>query len=139
MQIDGAVALLDSTGTVLLEVDDPNSLSSTNRVVFVIDAESPHSPGEGLVYRVRSSGTYYAQVRIGLLATENQDGAGDYLLSISRNCVQGGSGLHGAPRFESITEWPDGTVQLPLIILQLLNMQGDMMRYLLPLFLERRG
>jgi hypothetical protein len=50
-----------------------------------LDAETPFSPAEGLVHRVRADGTYYVRVTIGNVSPFS-DGAGDYLLSIARDC-----------------------------------------------------
>jgi hypothetical protein len=89
--IDGQLDLLDAEGNVLVTVNDhPTSpcfatLSRTNTDPGNLNATTPFSPGEGLVYRTPVDATYFAQVSIGSLCTQAR-GAGDYLLSISRNC-----------------------------------------------------
>jgi hypothetical protein len=87
--IDADLALLDSSGSILISVNDPGSTSSITSGAGNLAATMPFSPAEGLVYRVKTSGNYYARVRIGTVAT-GSTGAGDYLLSISLNCLPGG-------------------------------------------------
>ncbi|HKQ04255.1 MAG TPA: C25 family cysteine peptidase, partial [Blastocatellia bacterium] len=80
--IDGKLELLDSSGTnVLVAVNDGSSTSSTTSGAGSLTSPTPNSPAEGLVYRVRTSGTYYARVSIGINSA-NPIGAGDYLLSV---------------------------------------------------------
>ena len=92
--IDGQLELLDAAGNVLVTVNDgfnlgspcsPATLSRTNTDPANLTATTPFSPGEGLVYRTPVDATYLARVSIGTLCTQAR-GAGDYLLSISRNC-----------------------------------------------------
>jgi hypothetical protein len=86
--IDGALALLDSAGTVLVSVNDGGSASSTTTGAGSLTATTPFSPAEGLTFRATTTGTYYARVSIGTSST-GSIGAGDYLLSIARNCQVG--------------------------------------------------
>ena len=80
--INAQLELLDSSGTTIILVNDPHQASSTTSGAGTLTATTPFSPGEGLVYRVRTSGTYYAKVSIGN-SSAGTTGAGDYLLSIS--------------------------------------------------------
>jgi len=80
---NGILSLLDASGASLLLVNDPNATSSTTSGAGSLTATNPNSPAESLVYRIRSSGTYYAKVEY------SSGTAGDYLLSISRNCKIG--------------------------------------------------
>jgi uncharacterized repeat protein (TIGR01451 family) len=75
---DAALALLDASGTVLVAVDDPNSVSDTTPGTGTWTSFTPHTPGEGLVYRARTTGTYLARV--------GGSASGDYLLSVSIDC-----------------------------------------------------
>ncbi|MBP7147259.1 MAG: DUF11 domain-containing protein [Acidobacteria bacterium] len=86
---DGALALLDSTGAVVVNVN--NSGTSTNTTPGTgLTATTPLSPGEGLVYRIRTSGVYYAKVTATTIAST---GAQDYLLSIAINCSVPGADM----------------------------------------------
>jgi hypothetical protein len=86
--VDAALELLNESGSVVLQVDDSNWLSNTNRFNSGFTAESPGSPGEALVYRALQTGTYYARVSVPSAAPIGA-AAGDYLLSIARNCFAG--------------------------------------------------
>ncbi|HJQ24580.1 MAG TPA: C25 family cysteine peptidase, partial [Blastocatellia bacterium] len=79
--IDGKLELLDGGSNVLVLVNDDGQTSSTTSGAGSLTSTTPNSPGEALVYRVRTSGTYYARVSIGTSSTMPV-GAGDYLLSI---------------------------------------------------------
>lgn len=108
--INAALELLDESGNVLMAVDDGAS-SSVNLVNSSTNSNPyPLSPGEGLVYRVSESATFYARVRISQMAAISS--AGDYLLSISRNCIPGGAGLADQPIISSVVELPNGHVQI---------------------------
>src|SRR6185503_7542052 len=85
--INARLELLDSTGSQLLVVDDATATSMTNGPALF----SPTSPGEGLVYRSPVEGTFYARVSISPNAAGTA-AAGDYLLSISKNCLAGALG-----------------------------------------------
>jgi len=92
--INAKLELLDSSGNVLVSVDDGAGTSSTNTPSGL--ATAPYSPGEGLVFRTMANGTYYARVSISPNANV-QNGSGDYLLSISRNGYAGSCGCNTAP------------------------------------------
>jgi uncharacterized repeat protein (TIGR01451 family) len=77
---NGILALLDAGGAALVTVNDSGSTSSTTSGAGSLTATTPNSPAEGLTYRIRTTGTYYARV------TYSSGTAGDYLLSIARNC-----------------------------------------------------
>jgi hypothetical protein len=84
--INAMLELLDSSEAALISVNDGSSTSSTTASPGTLTGVTPFSPAEGLVFRVATAGTYYARVRISPSAT-GTTGAGDYLLSISLNCV----------------------------------------------------
>lgn len=77
---NGVLALLDAGGAALVTVNDSGSTSSTASGAGSLTATVPNSPGEALAYRIRATGTYYAKV------SYSSGTAGDYLLSIARNC-----------------------------------------------------
>ena len=85
--VDGALALLGADGTRLEEVDDEDEDSNTGSGAGDLESDTPESPGEGLTYRVATTGTYYVQV-----SSDADPGTGDYLLSIARNCAGVGAG-----------------------------------------------
>jgi hypothetical protein len=88
--IDAAVDLLDSAGAVLLTVNDSGATSNNSPSPGTLTGSTPASPSEGLIWKARTTGTYYARVTIG--TTGNLPiTAGNYLLSISRNCSIGAS------------------------------------------------
>lgn len=80
--INAQLELLNSGGATLMLVNDVHQASSTTSGAGSLTATTPFSPGEALVYRVTTSGTYYAKVSIGN-SSAGSTGAGDYLLSIS--------------------------------------------------------
>ncbi len=75
------LTLLDAAGATVLTAADSGSTSSTTSGAGTLTSTTPTAPAEGLVYRVRTTGTYYARV--------TGAAAGDYLLSVSKNCVAG--------------------------------------------------
>src|SRR5204862_7180526 len=79
----GILALLDAGGAALVTVNDSGSTSSTTSGAGSLTAATPNSPAEGLTYRIRTSGNYYAKVSYA------SGTPGDYLLSIARNCKVG--------------------------------------------------
>ena len=83
--INAVLELLDPSGTPLRTVDDPNQSSDNNASPNNLDGQRPRFPSESLAYRVSQAGTYYARVSI-RPGVPVLVGAGDYLLSISRNC-----------------------------------------------------
>jgi hypothetical protein len=96
--LNAKLELLDASGTVLVGVNDGNATSVTTAVANDLYATSPSSPAEALMWRVRSSGTHFVRVTAG--STNAVSAAGDYLLSITRNCVKGTNGP--APTLASI-------------------------------------
>lgn len=82
--------LLDASGAVLMNVNDGNSSSNTTSGAGSLSATSPRSPGESIVFRVTTSGMYFVRVSAGSSSTTTA--AGDYLLSIAKNCQIGGGG-----------------------------------------------
>jgi hypothetical protein len=85
--INAALELIAGDGTTtLIAVNDSGPTSST-AVGVGLTAITPFSPAEGLVFRATTTGTFYARVSIGTIFSSV--GAGDYLLSISRNCFAG--------------------------------------------------
>jgi uncharacterized repeat protein (TIGR01451 family) len=77
---NGILALLDASGAVLVSVNDSGSTSSTTAGTGSLVAKNPSSPAEGLVWRARTAGTYYARV------SYSAGTAGDYLVGIGLNC-----------------------------------------------------
>src|SRR5205085_7001299 len=65
-------------------------------------------PAEGIAYRVPTTGNYFVRVMIGTTST-GITGAGDYLLSISKNCAAGGGGLPTPTATPTATATPTGT------------------------------
>jgi hypothetical protein len=84
---NGQLALLSSAGATLVSVNDGGSSSSTTPGGGSLVSGTPFSPGEALVWRATTTGNYYAEVSSGTSSIAT--GAGDYLLSISRNCFAG--------------------------------------------------
>lgn len=112
--INAQLCLFDASGTLLLKADNNNSSSSTNASTSM-SSKNPHSPGQAMLYRARTNGTLYAQVAINAEnVSTNTIGAGDYLLSISRNCVLGSLGVQAEPQFVSITHLDNDHILLCL-------------------------
>jgi hypothetical protein len=127
--IDGQLELLDAEGNVLVTVNDgfnpvspcsPSTLSRTDTDPANLNATTPFSPAEGLVYRTAVDATYYARVSIGTLCTQAR-GAGDYLLSISRNCPI----CCQLARFVEISRPDSGHTKLTLVGLPLTRYQFE--------------
>ena len=79
--INARLELLDSGGAPLIVVNDSGATASTTSGAGLLNATTPFSPAEGIVFRATTSGTYFARVTIGTTSTGGI-GAGDYLLSI---------------------------------------------------------
>ncbi|MEK6304145.1 MAG: HYR domain-containing protein, partial [Acidobacteriota bacterium] len=90
---NGALALLSSTGTVLVSVNDGGSTSSTTTGAGSLTATTPNSPAEGIVFTIQTTGNYIARVTVG---GGTPSATSDYLLSISKNCALGGGGCAAA-------------------------------------------
>jgi hypothetical protein len=102
--INAQLELLDANGATLVLVNDPHAASSTTSGAGSLTATTPFSPGEALVYRVTTTGTYHARVSIGTTSSSSI-GAGDYLLSISTSTELPFSDVHPSnPFFSSIAE-----------------------------------
>jgi hypothetical protein len=86
--INAAVALLDAGGVELVSVNDGSLSSSTTSGAGSLTSVTPFSPSEAIAFRATTSGTYFARVTIGT-SSAGAEGAGDYLLSISRNGLTG--------------------------------------------------
>jgi len=97
--INAKLELLDESGDVLVAVDDTAGTSSTTASTG-FTGTTPNSPGEAIIYRTLADGTYYARVSLSPNATA-LNGAGDYLLSISRNGFAGCCGVNTAPTLAS--------------------------------------
>ncbi|HYP25781.1 MAG TPA: BACON domain-containing carbohydrate-binding protein [Blastocatellia bacterium] len=89
--INAAIDLLDPSLLVVVSVNDAAGFSSTTPGAGSTSSETPFSPSEALTFRVVTSGTHYVRVKIGT-TTVQSNGAGDYLLSISKNGAIGGGG-----------------------------------------------
>ena len=90
--VNARLELLDASGNLVLAVNDPNSTSLTNGLISMF----PASPAEGILYRSAVEGAFYARVSISPTAS-GQAASGDYLLSITKNCSVGQTGLPHAP------------------------------------------
>lgn len=89
--VDGVLSLVAADGsTVLVTVNGSRTTQTpTPNPGTGLSATTPQFAGEGLVYRVRTGGTYYAKVA----GTPGSGTPGqDYALSISLNCLIPGSG-----------------------------------------------
>jgi hypothetical protein len=109
--INGMLELLDEQGNVLVTVDDSNFSSAGNSNTSTNSNNYPNSPGEALVYRIANTGTYYARVQISGGAF-GSSGAGDYLLSIARNCIRGSTGRPEQPTIQTVTPLPNGNYRI---------------------------
>jgi len=98
--LNAQLELLDEFGNSLMLVNDGRSSSDTSRTTNNLYAGNPDFPGEALVYRC-PEGIYYVRVSIGTTIA-GPSGAGDYLLSISRNGIPGDTGLNTAPVLQGI-------------------------------------
>jgi hypothetical protein len=110
--VNGKLDLLDSTGTIIASVNDGAGGSNDASGAGNLASTTPNFPGEGLAYRVPASGTYYAQVSIGT-STTTSTGAGDYLLSITRDCAPAGGPVQTGtptPTSTAATATPTPTV-----------------------------
>ncbi len=97
--VNAGLTLLDNNGTTLVAVNDGAFQSSVNSGLGGLNKISPFAPAEGLLWRARYAGTYYARVAIGTTST-GAEGAGNYLLSVVLNCQPAddpdGDGVSGA-------------------------------------------
>jgi hypothetical protein len=109
--INALVELLDEAGNVLVRVDDRTASADITSNTSTNVGTRPNSPGEAMVYRIATAATYYARVRISPGGFGNS-GAGDYLLSITRNCVRGSTGRPEQPTIQAITALPNTNYQI---------------------------
>ncbi|HET9533074.1 MAG TPA: BACON domain-containing protein, partial [Blastocatellia bacterium] len=98
--IDASLELLDSNGVQLVFVNDGGLASDTTSGAGSLTATTPFSPAEAIVFRARTTGTYFARVTIGTGGTDST-GAGDYLLSSSRNGRPGSCTFTVSPLIQS--------------------------------------
>ncbi|MFT3711239.1 MAG: IPT/TIG domain-containing protein [Archangium sp.] len=78
-----AMSLLDSNDATLLRVDDTSTNTvTTGPINNTLTSTTPSFPGEGLVYRIRTTGTY--GIRIDKTSGANTN---PYLLNISVGCA----------------------------------------------------
>lgn len=87
--------LWDATGRALVSVNDSYT-TVNNTVSTTLTGTTPRLPSEGLWYRVRTAGTYFARV-----GRTSSTGTGEYLLSVALGCAPGG-GI-GAPTLSALT------------------------------------
>jgi len=78
--LNGALEVLDAAGNLVQRVDDGATTASTTAAT-TLTSTTPNAPGEALVFRATTTGTYYARVFTN--STSTTTGAGPYLLSIS--------------------------------------------------------
>jgi hypothetical protein len=88
--LNAVLSLLNSAGTSLITVNDTGSTAcnpgdacdTTGPPHPSLTAETPRTTAESLVYRITTTGTYFARVTANP-SSSGSSGAGDYLLSIS--------------------------------------------------------
>jgi hypothetical protein len=102
--------LLDENDNLLVNVDDGASSSLNTLNSSTNSGNYPYSPGEAMVYRASAFGTYF--VRVGISPSASGGVSGDYLLSISLNCVPSGDARPLDPANLSTAQLPDGTFRI---------------------------
>lgn len=108
--LNAKLEVLDAAGTVLLTANDNGSTGSVRAPASLLTATTPVAPGEALTFRVPGSGTYYVRVSVG---TTGSSGAyGDYLLSLSPNCLRADADGDGVPNATDCAR-EDPTVRVP--------------------------
>src|SRR5262249_14543599 len=60
--VDAVLELLDYQGNTLLTADNSDNANDTTSGAGDLSSTTPQSPSEGLVFRARTSGTYYVRV-----------------------------------------------------------------------------
>lgn len=78
------LALLDAAGLPLVVVDNGTTTVSTTSGAGSLTVLNPTSPAEGIVWRARTAGKYYARVGRPTTATTNPTA---YNLSVTINCL----------------------------------------------------
>ena len=104
--INAQLELLDAAGNVVIAVNDTAATSNTNQSTNTLGAFTPNSPAESIVYRCWTGGVYYARVSIGAISGNSNILAGDYLLSISKNCRIGAFGTNHNPVVTNLAVTP---------------------------------
>lgn len=115
--LNARLELIDPNGTLLIGVNDPNatSLDSTNLAIGNLNARSPAAPGEAILYRAPAEGTLFARVSVSPNAI-GTTAAGDYLLSLSRNCRIGSDGANQPPTLNNIAIAQPVVVAVPAVL-----------------------
>jgi hypothetical protein len=86
---NGALALLDAAGAVLVAVNEGGSGSGTSPGTGSLAAKTPYSPAEAIAWRTPRPGTFVARV------SYVSGTPGDYLLSIALDCRVGPAAADG--------------------------------------------
>lgn len=103
--VDTRLALLDSSGNVLVDVNGSTATATPdNGNPASLFETVPALPSEALLFRARTDGIYYVRVTP---AVNTAAGVGDYLLSISKNCTIGGGGVCKVTAPANITKTND--------------------------------
>jgi hypothetical protein len=112
--MNARLELLRADGAQLAAVNDAAFASSdgTNISLDTLTGTSPASPGEALVFRALEEGTFFASVSFSP-GSGGIPGAGDYLLSISKNCRIGGDGASHPPVLTNVTIHSPATIGVP--------------------------
>jgi HYR domain-containing protein/Calx-beta domain-containing protein len=108
--INGALALLDSSGTTIVSSNDGDSSSSTTASPGTLTGTTPNSPAEGFVYRVPTTGIYYVRCSTSTVA------GGDYLLSITNGCTPGATQPQISISDVSMNEGNSGTTTFSFMV-----------------------
>lgn len=100
--IQAKLELLDADGKTLLSVNTSSSISGSSSSTNA-SSTSPYSPSGAFIYRVADEGEFDFFVRISISpGMTGPLSAGDYLLSISKNCFIGESGANTAPALANV-------------------------------------
>jgi hypothetical protein len=91
--VNARIDVTDAAGNILFTGNDEGSSTSTASGAGSLIATTPNAPAEAIVFRASVTTNYYVRVSAG---STSPPAAGDYLLSISRNCQTGGGGLGGS-------------------------------------------
>ena len=90
--VNAAITVADATGTIFLVANDDTSTSDTTSGAGTLTSLTPSSPAEGVLFRAPVTSAYYVIIICGTTQSVPA-GAGDYLLSITKNCALGGGGI----------------------------------------------
>ena len=105
--LNARIDVTDAAGNILFTSNDAGSTSGTTTGAGSLVATTPFSPAEAIVFRAPTTANYYVKVSAG--STSTATAAGDYLLSISRNCQVGGGGLGGGAGTDTIGVYATAT------------------------------